>query len=224
MSNSPEFSVANMEAPNLNLKRELSQYQYQEPLRSSLTYNYPLLETSSTPQIDPKLLQGIPKENIQQIGLFTIEIGSPAHVGPHSGSIDFIVPSGSKILAAAKGKVVAVIDQYPEHRFAKQLFKRFGPKWLYRITGKQSHKLNQIIIEHNIDGIVEYTRYCHLGFDSSKVQVGQAVNEGDEIGQTGWSGWMDRPHLHFQVFRTANLKQWMNEYFETLQPQWLSQS
>lgn len=222
MINSPETPI-NME-PSLNLSKELREYQYREPLSSALSYQYPLKETLDTTQVSPKLIQGIKNKNIQQVGPHTIEIGSPAHVGPHSGSIDFIIQTGSEIVAAANGEVVSVVDHHPEHKLAKQIFNNFGPKGLYRITGKQGKKLNQIIIKHTNNDVVEFTRYCHLGFESSKVQVGQSVETGVEIGRTGWSGWMDRPHLHFQVFRTENLAQWPNEHFETLTPQWLNQS
>jgi murein DD-endopeptidase MepM/ murein hydrolase activator NlpD len=222
MINSPKTPI-NME-PSLNLSKELREYQYREPLSSTLSYQYPLEETLDTTQISPKLIQGIEEENIHKIGPLTTEIGSPAHVGPHSGSIDFIIPAGSKILAATKGEVVQVIDCHPEHLFAKHLFKGLGPKGLYRLTGRQAHKLNQIIIRHVNDGAAEFTRYAHLSLHGSQVQVGQSVETGIEIGRTGWSGWMDRPHLHFQVFRTENLTQWPNEHFETLTPQWLNQS
>jgi murein DD-endopeptidase MepM/ murein hydrolase activator NlpD len=35
---------------------------------------------------------------------------------------------------------------------------------------------------------------------SSKVKVGQAVSEGQEIAKVGMTGYTFRPHLHFQVF------------------------
>jgi murein DD-endopeptidase MepM/ murein hydrolase activator NlpD len=46
----------------------------------------------------------------------------------------------------------------------------------------------------------EYSRYDHLAPQSSKVKVGQAVCEGQEIAKVGMTGYTPRPHLHFQIF------------------------
>jgi Peptidase family M23 len=42
----------------------------------------------------------------------------------------------------------------------------------------------------------EYSRYDHLAPQSSKVKVGQAVSEGQEIAKVGMTGYTFHPHLH----------------------------
>ena len=43
------------------------------------------------------------------------------------------------------------------------------------------------------------TQYCHMKRGSIQVHVGAAVKAGDVLGQVGYSGMTEFPHVHFQV-------------------------
>ena len=60
----------------------------------------------------------------------------------------------------------------------------------------------------------EYSRYDHLASQSSKVKVGQAISEGQEIAKVGMTGYTFHPHLHFQVFIFTRTDTWID--FDTL--------
>lgn len=63
-------------------------------------------------------------------------------------------------------------------------------------------RTNMVVIEHtDDDGRVEYSVYSHLKPRSvpEKVKRGQRVEEGEQIGLSGKSGWVPVPHVHFQV-------------------------
>lgn len=103
------------------------------------------------------------------------------HHGAFAGAIDFHVPLGTKVLAARRGKVTDVVDNHDE----------------WGNDEKFKKKLNYAVINHG----GERTEYCHLARGSAKVQVDDEVEEGEVLGETGLSGWMDKPHLHFFVYR-----------------------
>lgn len=198
------------------LSMPLNQYENKEPQASVITYQFPLKSLETSLHLQRKLMKEIgPTE---QLGQFTIELGSPAHRGPHFGAIDFIVPENTEILAAADGQVVKIIDQW-EIPWYRRIIGKLGLKNSYPYR----KKLNQVVIRHQEAGVVEFTRYCHLKKGSGKVKEGETVRAGQTIGQVGWSGWMDRPHLHWQVC-TKQVRNYPNEKFETLNPRWQDQS
>ncbi len=92
----------------------------------------------------------------------------------HNG-IDYAAPVGTKVLAAADGKVVGVGNN---GRYA------YG-RW--------------IAIDHG-NGLV--TMYGHLS--SQSVKRGDKVERGDTIGKSGNTGYSTGPHLHFTVFSTKS--------------------
>jgi murein DD-endopeptidase MepM/ murein hydrolase activator NlpD len=94
-------------------------------------------------------------------------------------AIDYGVPVGTPVVAAAPGVVVAV-----ENRFAGR--------------SSDAGRVNQIAIKH-ADGKV--TVYLHLKQDGAVVEVGQEVMRGDFIGYSGNTGRSSGPHLHFGVQR-----------------------
>ena len=106
---------------------------------------------------------------------------SPAHTGKLRNAIDFIVPDNSPVLAAANGIVTYVK----------------GDSSIGGATPIYWNFTNFIVIMHSNE---EYSRYDHLAPQSSKVKVGQAVSEGEEIAKVGVTGYTFHPHLHFQVF------------------------
>ena len=60
----------------------------------------------------------------------------------------------------------------------------------------------------------EYSRYDHLAPQSSKVKVGQAVSQGQEIAKVGMTGYTLHPHLHFQEFIFTRTNSWID--FDTI--------
>ncbi len=112
---------------------------------------------------------------------------------PHTG-VEFIVPTGTPVLAAAAGTVlVAGDDSLIAH----------GPQTnFYGLL---------VIVEHDTsDGSSLYTLYGHLSEVS--VVAGQRVAAGDMLGLSGATGVADGPHLHFEV------RVGMNSYGATRNP------
>lgn len=92
----------------------------------------------------------------------------------HNG-IDYAAPTGTKVMAAADGKVVGVGNN---GRYA------YG-RW--------------VAIDHG-NGLV--TMYGHLS--SQSVKKGMNVKRGDAIGKSGNTGYSTGPHLHFTVFSSKS--------------------
>ncbi len=117
---------------------------------------------------------------------------------PHHG-LDFPVPFGTAVLAAAEGKVLfAGPDQEP----------RFAP-W-------PNFYGNLIVLEHSLPDMQApfYTLYGHLS--AIGVVEGETVRAGQVIGKVGMSGVAIGSHLHFEV-RSAGLS-----YADTRNPElWL---
>ena len=97
-------------------------------------------------------------------------------------AIDLPMPEGTPILAARGGMVLDM----------KMGFGRGGSDPGYRA------KTNFIRLLHP-DGTM--TVYAHLRTDSARVSVGQSVQMGEMIAESGNSGYSTAPHLHFAVQR-----------------------
>lgn len=106
------------------------------------------------------------------------------HRGVYQGAIDFLIPLGTPVLAPGDGVIVAVVDSHS----------KFGRSPKYRKF------LNYVTIKH---GNGEYSQVAHLKEGSVRVNVGDKVTIGQVISETGNSGQMSEPHLHFLVFRSA---------------------
>ena len=57
---------------------------------------------------------------------------------------------------------------------------------------------NSILIYHD-DGT--FADYSHIKYKGSKVKVGDRVEKGKFIAESGNIGWSTAPHLHFSVFK-----------------------
>jgi murein DD-endopeptidase MepM/ murein hydrolase activator NlpD len=105
--------------------------------------------------------------------------GSFSHQGENS--LDFTMPSGTKICAARGGIVVDVKEDSnrgcPEKRCLDDA--------------------NNILIYHE-DGT--FSEYAHLKRKGSLVKPGDQVKTGEVIGYSGDTGFSSGPHLHFEVF------------------------
>ena len=104
---------------------------------------------------------------------------------PHTG-VEFGVATGTPVLAAAGGTVVAAGD---DSQIA------YGP---------QTNFYGNLVIVQTMseDGSSIYTLYGHLS--EVHVAVSQTVAAGDVLGLSGASGVADGPHLHFEVRAGAN--------------------
>ncbi len=93
---------------------------------------------------------------------------------------------GQRTLAAAPGKVVAVVDALPDQH----------PPQPPPVTPIQDSVGNHVILKvgHGV-----FLLYAHMKPGSIKVHLGQRLRVGQPIGRVGTSGNSTTPHLHFQV-------------------------
>lgn len=87
---------------------------------------------------------------------------------------------GVPIFAARDGRVAATRDGEPDRETV----------W---VEGKRA---NYVLLDHG-DGTT--TSYLHMRRGSVRVQVGQQVTAGSELGLIGSSGFSSAPHLHFET-------------------------
>lgn len=116
--------------------------------------------------------------------VLSVEKGGKSHKGPFKGAVDFIVPLGTPILAPLDGIIIKVVD----------FNEKYGPGEEFRDF------LNYVTIKHE-NG--EYSQPAHFAKGSALVKYGEIVKTGQQLGITGNSGWMDKPHLHFLVMKSA---------------------
>ncbi|MBV1905855.1 MAG: peptidoglycan DD-metalloendopeptidase family protein [Pseudomonadales bacterium] len=90
------------------------------------------------------------------------------HIAPHRG-IDYAAPTGTPILAAGNGKIVAA--------------SKSGPNG------------NYVFIQH---GEQFQTKYLHLSKFARGIRRGKKVNQGQVIGYVGSTGWATGAHLHYE--------------------------
>lgn len=113
----------------------------------------------------------------------TQTFGSSGHLG-----IDIKSTTDSSVYAVADGKVVAT-----------------GLNG----TGNDASTISNpkgngyyVVIEHTIGGKRVYSMYGHLKYDSIKVEPGQNILKGTEIGICGNTGYSKGVHLHFAIADT----------------------
>lgn len=109
------------------------------------------------------------------------------HKGTDFGLISFqAMRDGVNVIAAASGTVLGMRDEMPDTGF--------GPETSASIQGKECG--NGVVIDHG-DGW--QTQYCHMKRGTIQVQRGQQVTVGTLLGQVGFSGRTQFPHLHLSV-------------------------
>lgn len=115
----------------------------------------------------------------------------PSSYDGHKGT-DFAIASvaamraGVAVLAAAPGVVRATRDGMPD----------LGLEGTPAAVLKGKDCGNGVLIDHG-DGWE--TQYCHLRKGSVAVHEGDRVARGAEIGQVGFSGYTEFPHVHLEV-------------------------
>jgi len=100
-------------------------------------------------------------------------------------ALDFKMKRGTSIFAARGGVVVRV----------KEDGNKGGWNRKYRPDG------NMIVIQHE-DG--SRAGYWHLQYNGAAVHIGDTVQQGQEIGLSGKTGYTIFPHLHFLVWNSSN--------------------
>ncbi len=110
--------------------------------------------------------------------------GKQTHLDQQSEyAIDITMPEGTPVLAVRDGVVMQMEDNFFE-----------GGKKRERYL----NKVNQIRVLH-ADGTMSI--YAHLKLDSTKVRKGQKVKAGQQLAESGNTGFSSGPHLHFAVQR-----------------------
>ena len=104
------------------------------------------------------------------------------HKGPYKHAIDFLIPEGIGVLAAADGIVNRVTVKSSEGGDNKKY--------------KSEEYANYITINHANN---EQSRYGHLQHNGSLVKPGEKVKAGQIIGISGNTGYSTEPHLHFEI-------------------------
>lgn len=155
-----------------------------------LKYEYPIsISDQMAITSGESLAKGIPVEQLRLVGPFMTALSPQSHIGPFLRAIDFLVLDGTSVLAAHEGRIIEITESSTE----------WGDGQEFR------DKLNYLTIEHfGPAGIHEFSQYCHLMRDSVSDQglrVGSIVRTGQLIAKVGKTGWTDRDHLHFIVFR-----------------------
>ena len=100
----------------------------------------------------------------------------------HHEALDIMAPKGTKVVAAADGKIVKLFTSKP------------GGLTIYQFDPTEKYAYY----------------YAHLDRYADGLQEGAQVKRGDVIGYVGTSGNADpnAPHLHFAVFELTPEKQW----------------
>lgn len=108
------------------------------------------------------------------------------------GGTDFALPThaarkaGVDVLAAADGVVTGIRNDMPDTGYSEETADT--------IAGRDCG--NGVVLQHP-DGWE--TQYCHMALGSITVTPGDLIAAGDPLGQVGFSGRTQFPHLHLTV-------------------------
>ena len=139
-------------------------------------------------------------EALYPIGPFTGVTSPESHLGPTRHAVDFVVPIGTRVLAAHQGKIIAVEDQHDA----------YGPTPRFAASNNYIVTCYRPMMDHHAthhhcpnDCYWCFVQYVHLQQHSATklgLKVGDVVRAGQVIGETGFSGWMTAPNLHVMGF------------------------
>ena len=104
-------------------------------------------------------------------------------------ALDFGLPVGDTVCAAADGYVVGMVRDYRSGGVGEQ-WKNYG---------------NYITLYHPETGL--YSQYVHLKYRGSLVRVGDRVRAGQPIGLAGMTGQTNVEHLHFNCLKPSQTEE-----------------
>ena len=137
-------------------------------------------------------------------GEYTLPVDSYITYGIHGYSghtgADFKASIGTTVVASKAGTVVTALDRgcRGSHRPGNNYGCSLGtncPAYKAKPSSYGSYA-NYIVIDHG-NGVKTY--YCHLKTGSFKVSVGDHVEQGTILAESGVAGNTTGPHLHFEV-------------------------
>ncbi len=105
--------------------------------------------------------------------------GSFSHQGKNA--LDFKMDIGTKIMATRKGVVIRVVDTNNK-----------------TCPEEDCEKYNNLILIYHTDGT--FAEYVHIKRNGAKVKVGDIVEKGQLIAESGNIGRSTGPHLHLVIF------------------------
>jgi murein DD-endopeptidase MepM/ murein hydrolase activator NlpD len=117
-----------------------------------------------------------------RLGNIKDNFDQPRGAERHHEALDIMAPKGTKVVAAADGKVVKLFTSKP------------GGLTIYQFDPTEKYAYYYAHLDHYADGLKE----------------GADIKRGDLIGYVGVTGNADpnAPHLHFAVFELTPEKQW----------------
>lgn len=142
----------------------------------STTYNFGNVLQD---RFDAEFIYSLPFEQGKKQLVFQGYNGKLSHKDQFA--LDFNLKAGSKVLAARGGIVVEVVNVHDKNCADSSCAK-------YN---------NRILIMHEDGTFGEYSHLQHLG---TLVEKGDIVEQNQEIGFSGNTGYSSGPHLHFAVF------------------------
>lgn len=119
---------------------------------------------------------------------------------------------GLPVYATGAGRIVAAVNDVPENSYQDRqvIYPDVPQTEIYkRFNG------NFVVIDH---GNGEYSHFAHMKPGSVRVKSGDQVNQGDQIGEIGFSGDAFIPHLHYMltdnadVFRAEGLPSYFHNF------------
>lgn len=154
-------------------------------------YILPVPNFDNSLEIGKLLADRHPPELVtEQIGQHIVSRSPESHTEAYSQALDFLVPDGTPVLAAERGKIIQIVMHNEE----------------WGLEPGYADKLNYVTLLHE-NG--ELTQYCHLAYESLSEEIRDKIHRNEEphvekgqfLALTGKTGWTDRDHLHFLVFR-----------------------
>lgn len=160
-----------------------------QPGRYSYEYSYRHVPGSPHAQVDLEHVYRLPFRSERRLLIAQGFNGSFSHRDEYSRhAIDIGMPEGTPILAA-RGGVVMQIEEDFDGGGTDQA--RYGDR------------ANYLRILH-ADGSMAV--YAHLRLESVRVSLGQSIHAGQQIAESGNTGFSTGPHLHFVVQRNTGMR------------------
>ena len=131
-------------------------------------------------------------------------------------AVDFRCPEGTPVLAVGDGEVIEVCDENTLTGIAvSNLFKwnsivlkldaRSTPEAPLRNASAECATTTEADVStYDVRGGDLFVEYVHIRAKSAKVKVGDRVQRGQVICESGSVGFSPEPHLHFTAFRSGD--------------------